>query len=633
MDTTVINMSPRIGRRQGERVEEPMEVAPVIERPAEFSLSYFEFLVCTRRYEAAGRMLIFLLEELDAHYGRWDVFSLNQQPQQQQEHYCNRLAAAIGNLFSDPGFIISDTGFLQLINFHRWIALIFAASPFGHADHVITNLNQEGEGSAHPLRFERNNFLKFCLMYLPESSVPLQPDILWQFNPQAAAALCLALLSPRMLPSAAGHAKREFLLGWLPEKLLTLVGLGQLPERILHDVYMHCSYADRAEKHRIKRSINLHLRQTLLQNGLSDSHIPPPSRSKPLMLVILEWFNSGHSIYRTHSSTLRAARAQFSTHGVTLAEATDDITQTVFDEFTEVNRVGAVEAIVALAKKLQPDVIYFPSVGMFPLTVALTNLRLAPLQVMALGHPATTHSDYIDAVLVEEDYLGDIECFSEKVVPLPKDCLPYVPPANINQPNPIEHFAERPAVHIAVCASAMKINPRFLATCAAIAQRTAIPVVFHFLVGFCWGISHRVMEKAITNIVPQAIVYEHLEYLDYLQVINQCDLFINPFPFGNTNGIVDTVRQGLPGVCLSGAEVHEHIDEGLFRRLGLAETLITHSLADYIAVAVRLITDIEWRHGLRRQLLQIQPDNVLFTGRPEQFGGIVRGLLDELQGE
>ncbi|CNF22311.1 putative accessory processing protein [Yersinia bercovieri] len=606
-----------------------VEKTVAVDEPTLFSLSYFEFLVCTRRYEDAGRRLILMLEQLDSHYGRWDVFSLNKQSLAQQEHYCSRLAAAIGTLFSDPGFVLSEKGFLQLINFHRWIALIFAASPFGHADHVITNLNQAGEGCAHPLRFEQNNFLKFCLMYLPESGVPLQPDILWQFNPQAAAALFLALLSPRILPSVQGHAKREFLLGWLPEKLLTLESLEHLPERILHDVYMHCSYADRAEKHRIKRSINFHLRHALLHHGLSDSDLTPPSRDKPLMLVILEWFNSGHSIYRTHSSTLRAARTQFSTHGVTIVEATDAITQQVFDDFTEVSRVGAVEAIAALAKQLQPDVIYFPSVGMFPLTVALTNLRLAPLQVMALGHPATTHSDYIDAVLVEEDYLGDVACFSEKVVPLPKDCLPYVPPANISQPEPIQHFTERPAVHIAVCASAMKINPRFLATCAEIAQRASIPVVFHFLVGFCWGISHRVMEQAVNHILPQARVYEHLAYLDYLQVINQCDLFINPFPFGNTNGIVDTVRQGLPGVCLSGAEVHEHIDEGLFRRLGLAEALITHHVADYIAVAVRLITDSQWRHSLRRQLLQIQPDNVLFTGKPEQFGLIVRCLLDE----
>lgn len=465
-------------------VEKTVELTQVVEKSAGFSLPYFEFLVCVRRYEAAGRLLVLMLDQLDTQYGRWDVFSLQQQPIQQQEHYCNRLAAAIGNLLSDPGFVVSDKGFLQLINFHRWIALIFAASPFGHADHVITNLNQAGEGCAHPLRFERNNFLKFCLMYLPESGIPLQPDILWQFNPHAAAALFLALLSPRILPSAVGHAKREQLLAWLPEKLLTLESLEGLPERILHDVYMHCSYADMAEKHAIKRSINVHLRNTLLHNGLSDNCSRPPSRSKPLMLVILEWFNSGHSIYRTHSSTLRAAREQFSTHGATIVEATDATTREVFDDFTEVQRTGAVEAIAVLAKKLRPDVIYFPSVGMFPLTIALTNLRLAPLQIMALGHPATTHSSYIDAVLVEEDYLGDPRCFSEKVVSLPKDCLPYVPPANIRPPEPVQHFDERPAVHIAVCASAMKINPRFIATCAEIAQRTSTPVIFHFLVGF-----------------------------------------------------------------------------------------------------------------------------------------------------
>ncbi|MEY4922753.1 MAG: hypothetical protein RLY17_1470 [Pseudomonadota bacterium] len=612
-------------------VDKTVELTQSVDQSAAFSLPYFEFLVCVRRYEEAGRLLLLMLEQLDTQYGRWDVFSLNQQSGQQQERFCNRLAAAISNLFSDPGFVVSDKGFLQLINFHRWIALIFAASPFVHADHVITNLNQAGEGCAHPLRFEHNNFLKFCLMYLPESTVPLQPDLLWQFNPHAAAALFLALLSPRILPSAAGHTKREMLLGWLPEKLLTLKSLEHLPERILHDVYMHCSYADMAKKHAIKRSINFHLRNALLHNGLSDNHTPPPSRSKPLMLVILEWFNSGHSIYRTHSSTLRAARGQFSTHGVTIVEATDVTTREVFDSFTEVPRAGAVEAITALAQQLRPDVIYFPSVGMFPFTIALSNLRLAPLQVMALGHPATTHSDYIDAVLVEEDYLGDHGCFSEKVVSLPKDCLPYVPPANPSQPAPIHQFDERPVVHIAVCASAMKINPRFLATCAEITHRASTPVIFHFLVGFCWGITHRVMEKAVIDMVTDARVYEHLSYPAYLQVINQCDLFINPFPFGNTNGIVDTVRQGLPGVCLSGSEVHEHIDEGLFRRLGLAEELITHNVEEYIAVTVRLISNTDWRNSLRQQLLAIQPDSVLFTGKPEQFGLIVRGLLDERQ--
>ncbi|MDA6200900.1 cobalt ABC transporter permease, partial [Escherichia coli] len=62
--------------------------------------------------------------------------------------------------------------------------------------------------------------------------------------------------------------------------------------------------------------------------------------------------------------------------------------------------------------------------------VYLTALRLAPLQLMALGHPATTWSEHIDGVLVEEDYLGEVGCFSEPVFTVPSDAIPYIPPAS-----------------------------------------------------------------------------------------------------------------------------------------------------------------------------------------------------------
>ena len=53
-----------------------------------------------------------------------------------------------------------------------------------------------------------------------------------------------------------------------------------------------------------------------------------------------------------------------------------------------------------------------------------------------------------------------------------------------------------------------------------------------------------------------------------MEKMNQCDMFITPFPYGNMNGISDAVTCGLVGVCKSGAHVHEHIDVGLFQRLG-----------------------------------------------------------------
>ena len=47
-----------------------------------------------------------------------------------------------------------------------------------------------------------------------------------------------------------------------------------------------------------------------------------------------------------------------------------------------------------------------PSIGMDLTAIFASNTRLAPVQVIALGHPATTHSDFIEYVIVEDDYVG-----------------------------------------------------------------------------------------------------------------------------------------------------------------------------------------------------------------------------------
>jgi hypothetical protein len=43
------------------------------------------------------------------------------------------------------------------------------------------------------------------------------------------------------------------------------------------------------------------------------------------------------------------------------------------------------------AQQRNVSICYMPSVGRFPLTMWVANLRVAPLQMMALGHPANTH--------------------------------------------------------------------------------------------------------------------------------------------------------------------------------------------------------------------------------------------------
>lgn len=607
-----------------------------------FRLEDFEHLAYSRSHEEAARMLINLLAILDNSYGvpgqQFQAQPLaGVAPEQREAHIGIRLASAISCLFSDKDFHFSPQSLTSLFTLQRWFATIFGSTNFLNTDHVVRALNLSGKGNLNQLEVTPQDLPKFCLLYLPESEIILEIDALWDANKYLAASLGMALLSPRFLGSPQAHDKRETLLPWLTEKLPEIESLDALPFGIMHDVYMHCSYADRADKHAIKGSINALIERWLAQQQLlpldTAVHIPKDG-SKPTMLVVMEWFNAGHSIYRTHSRTLEAAKELFHIVGMGLANATDAVGHAVFDEWVEINP-GSLQQQIAqireVAQKRQAQVFYMPSVGMFPLTMMLANIRLAPVMAMALGHPATSHSASMDYVVVEEDYVGAPACFSEELLILPSDGMPYRPSglASQNPESPI--IRENPAVvDIVVAASAMKINPGFLNACKEVALRSKVPVQFHFAVAFAQGMVYEQVKRVVNNVLGDfAIVYAHRGYTEYMDIVRKCDMFINPFPFGNTNGIIDTVTAGLVGVCKTGMEVNEHIDQGLFERFGLPNWLVTTSNEGYIEATVKLAENHQLRNELRHK--HAGPDKVerIFNGRPEIMGQMLMQTLQK----
>jgi hypothetical protein len=613
-----------------------------------FSLENFEHLAYSRQHEAAARELIELLSSLDSNYGApGDGFSAKPLssvlPRDLNDHVVTRIAAAISCLFADAQFQLSDPGFGRLLLMHRWLSSLFGASPFRNADHVIRAWNIRGKGNLRDIEIANRDLVKFCLLYSPESEVPIHLDALWAHNKVLAAGLCMALLSPRLLATPVAYEKRELILPWLAARLEQIDGLEQLPSGILHDVYMHCSYARRADKHDIKKAINAMVRRNMAANGVTSITPLPPlatttaaSDGKPVMLVVVEWFSSAHSIYRTHSRTLEAARALFHVVGMGYPNTVDEAGRAVFDEFIGIDSGNITQQLtqirnVAAARKVQ--VLYMPSVGMFAMTMFLCNLRLAPLQAMALGHPATSHSPHMDLVVVEEDYVGDPACFSEQLLRLPPDGMPYRASALAA---PLElplRIREQPGViQIAVAATTMKLNPDFLLTCQRIMRSTKSKLHFHFLIGQAQGmLIYPQATRAIRHYLGDAVtVYPHQQYSAYMEVISRCDLFLNPFPFGNTNGIIDTVSAGLVGICKSGPEVHEHIDQGLFERLHFPDWLVTHSIDDYIAASVRLADEHALRTSLRQQLTGVDKVQTIFQGRPEIMG---QKLLEALKNQ
>ena len=608
------------------------------------SVIRFEQEVAAKNYEAACVELLDILSKIDTNFGGVEGIEIDYPSQLNDElvqdkikHFCTRVAVAMSELFSDPQLDISEGGAQRFFTLQRWINMIFASSPFVNADHVLQAYNRNPDKtnlSDFHLDNTRSSLIKFSIFYLPESNVNVNLDALWNLDPELCASLCFALQSPRFIGTEQSFSKRGTLLQWFPEKLATIENLNNVPSSISHDVYMHCSYDVAENKHWVKKALNQVIRRHLLHGGWIDRDVTKLGErdGKPVMVVLLEHFHSSHSIYRTHSTSMIAARERFHLIGVG-NEAVDAAGQAVFDEFHLLkgdNIFDKLNELKDICEKNGAAVLYMPSIGMDLTTIFASNTRLAPVQVIALGHPATTHSDFIEYVIVEDDYVGSEKCFSEQLLRLPKDALPYVPSALA--PQHVEYrLRENPeVVNIGIASTTMKLNPYFLAALKAIRDCANVKVHFHFALGQSSGVTHPYVERFIKSYLGNdATAHPHAPYDQYLRILHNCDMMVNPFPFGNTNGIIDMVTLGLVGVCKTGAEVHEHIDEGLFKRLGLPEWLIANTVDEYVERAIRLAENHQERLELRRHIIENNGLQTLFTGDPSPMGKVLLEKFEE----
>lgn len=607
------------------------------------SVIQFEKAITEKNYEAACTELLDILNKIDTNFG--DIEGIDFDYPQQLEtlmqdrivYFCTRMANAITQLFCDPQFSLSESGANRFFVVQRWLNLIFASSPYINADHILQTYNCNPErDSIYDIYLEpnKNVLMKFAVLYLPESNVNLNLDTMWEADKNICGSLCFALQSPRFIGTPAAFSKRSAILQWFPAKLEQFHVLDDLPSNISHDVYMHCSYDTAENKHNVKKALNQVIRSHLLKCGWQDRQITQIGmrNGKPVMVVVLEHFHSSHSIYRTHSTSMIAAREQFYLIGLG-NNAVDQAGRDVFDEFHEFDDSNILKKLAFLKEMCEKNdaaVLYMPSIGMDLATIFVSNARFAPIQVIALGHPATTHSEFIEYVIVEDDYVGSASCFNETLLRLPKDALPYVPSSLA--PTDVQYvLRETPeVVNIGIAATTMKLNPYFLETLKTIRDRAKVKVHFHFALGQSIGITHPYVARFIRSYLGNdATAHPHSPYNRYLDILHNCDMMLNPFPFGNTNGIIDMVTLGLVGVCKTGPEVHEHIDEGLFKRLGLPEWLIADSVEDYIERAIRLAENHQERLALRRHIIENNGLKTLFSGDPSPMGKMLFAKLTE----
>ncbi len=583
------------------------------------TLDEFENTVSQRDYEASAKAFFQILSEMEA-----GTLSIKPEEDKILLKGYTRVACAMSFLLSNPGFTLSEGGLLLLLSLHRCFQAVFAASVFENPDELVTRITRPVEGNQRQLAGDQQ-VIKLMSVYSLDSAIELDFKALLANYPHIVLPAFLSMISTQSTLTLKAQENRESLLGFGP-----IIEDITLPDAILAlttNAWMLCSYALADDKHELKRHLNVMIRKMLARNRVIAPPLPSSTRShkiRPRIVLPLEMFTSLHAMYRVYGPAIRQLRANFELVALCKANSLDEHSTQLFDSITHVDGLGLRE-IVGKLIKLKPDVIYFPSLGMNDFTLVLANLRLAPIQLYTVGHPATTHSDCIDYVVNEEKWAGDPSTFSETAIMAPNKSFPFELRADTTGIKP-DIRVNPEVIRIAVAARVYKLNASLLLFLRRILQRIKRPVEIHFFPNET-GLYHFSMKRKIQEILPDAIIHPRTDYGTYLTWLNRCDLQLGTYPFGGTNSNVDTFKQGLPLVTRIGKECHSRTDAAMMRAVGLPEWLIANNEQEWEEALVRLIEDDAERVSLSRHLLATDIDEI-FNDDPEHPG---TGFVDTVQ--
>jgi protein O-GlcNAc transferase len=112
----------------------------------------------------------------------------------------------------------------------------------------------------------------------------------------------------------------------------------------------------------------------------------------------------------------------------------------------------------------------------------------------------------------------------------------------------------------------------------------------------------RVFAERGLDFAERAIILPRLSEADYLRVNQCCDVFLDSLHWSGGVTTLKAIACGLPIVTCPGELMRSRHSFGILHTLGITETIAT-TPAEYIAIAIRLAQDSDWREDLRQRTI------------------------------
>lgn len=513
--------------------------------------------------------------------------------------------------FTKPDFVLDDLAAENLVRLNPVISNVVAISSFRTTDPQL-----------ELIRSQQNNLVRILPLLSARNRAHFDYTEMFRLQPS------LTSLWYTMYFQSVEASVTELILDNLTRHLRHVdPNLSYIGPEITY-AYSFSTYIDIEADRPLKEALN-RLMRTVLSGVKVTNHsadrIGDGERPRRRIAIISGRWLPTSSVYKAMYSLVAALREKYD---LTLVDLQEHKTQTDSSLFDDVRLVRVIDGKLECGAVLDNDfdLVFYPDLGMAMEERHLANMRLAPIQVMGLGHSISTWGADIDYVISGRDVeiLNRPEDnYSERLVLLPKTGAGHKWPEYTRHGKRAEN-----GVFIVNCPwSAAQCRYPHLLLLKRILSESQRKIRFRFFarMGLHRHNAFIPFGQEIASVLgaENVEVIRDLPFVEYMAMLEEGEFSIDAYPVGGYNTVIDTLHVGLPFVSLEGSKFYNRIASVVLRLAGFKE-LITDNEEDYVALTLRLINDDKYRTGLQKKIAKL--DLAKLLAEPDTPGHFVKAI-------
>lgn len=282
----------------------------------------------------------------------------------------------------------------------------------------------------------------------------------------------------------------------------------------------------------------------------------------------------------------------------------------------EVRLPQSLEAAQKLIAARALDILYYPDIGMEPLTYFLAFSRLATSQVMTWGHPITSGIPNMDYFVSskELEVEGAQAHYSEKLALMDTLNTYYIRPEVRGQIRRSDLGLSETSTLYMCPQTLFKFHPDFDKVIGGVLEGDPNGELV-LLEGTCALHTTLIKERlhrTLSHVMDRVRIIPRLSHDGFLGLVRMADVMLDPIHFGGGSTTIQALSFGTPVVTLPSEFLRCRISYACYRHMGV-DSFVAKDIDDYCRIAVEIGRDRDKRSAMRAELAE--KSGVLFSNQ------------------